>query len=154
MSFLLAFAIGVLAGLRSMTPPAAVSWAAHLGWINLGESPLAFMGATVTTYLFSLLAAGELIADKLPFVPSRLTAGPLTGRILLGGLCGAALSAAAGQSIAGGAAIGAIGGVVGSFAGYHARATLVRRFHIPDIAVALVEDAITIAGALFIVSRG
>jgi uncharacterized membrane protein len=154
MSFLLAFAIGALTGLRSLTPPAAVSWAAHLGWINLAQSALAFMGATVTACLFGVLAVGELIADKLPFIPSRLAAGPLAGRILLGGLCGAALCAAAGQSIASGAAIGAIGGVAGSFAGYHARATLVRTAHIPDFAVALVEDAITIAGAFFIVSRG
>jgi uncharacterized membrane protein len=154
MSFLLAFTLGALTGLRSMTPPAAISWAAHLGWINLSQSPLAFMGATVTMCLFSVLAVGELIADKLPFIPSRLAAGPLAGRILLGGLCGAALCAAGGQSILGGAALGAVGGIAGSFAGYHARATLVHTALIPDVAVALVEDAITIGGALFIVSRG
>ena len=33
---LLALLIGVVAGLRTFTAPAAVSWAAHLGWLPLG----------------------------------------------------------------------------------------------------------------------
>ena len=46
--YVLAFLIGVVAGLRAMTAPAAVSWAARLGWLNLAGTPLAFMGAAVT----------------------------------------------------------------------------------------------------------
>ena len=33
MIYLLALLIGVVAGLRAMTAPAAVSWAAYLGWL-------------------------------------------------------------------------------------------------------------------------
>ena len=33
--YLLALLIGVVAGLRTMTAPAAVSWAAYLGWLPL-----------------------------------------------------------------------------------------------------------------------
>ncbi|HEY1434389.1 MAG TPA: DUF4126 domain-containing protein, partial [Thermoanaerobaculia bacterium] len=40
----LAFLIGVVAGLRVMTAPAAVSWAARLGWLHLEGTPLAFLG--------------------------------------------------------------------------------------------------------------
>jgi uncharacterized membrane protein len=29
------FSIGIIAGLRSLTAPTVVSWAAHLGWLNL-----------------------------------------------------------------------------------------------------------------------
>jgi uncharacterized membrane protein len=154
MTLLLAFAIGVLGGLRSMTAPAVTCWGAHLGWLRLQGSPLAFMGATVTTALFTLFAVGELIADKLPSMPSRLAAVGLSARIVLGGLSGAAIAASGDQSMLVGAVLGGIGGVVGAFAGYHARATLNRQMGLPDIALAFIEDAIAIAGAFFIVSRG
>ena len=68
---LLAFLIGVIAGLRSLTAPAVVAWGAHRGWINLQSSPLAFMGATATVVVFTLLALAELVADQLPSTPSR-----------------------------------------------------------------------------------
>ena len=44
MVFLLALVIGIVAGLRAMTAPAAVSWAARLGWLDLSGSWLAFLG--------------------------------------------------------------------------------------------------------------
>ena len=62
----LAFGIGIVAGLRSMTAPAAASWAARLGWIHLGGSHLAFMGSLVAVWTLSILALGELVNDKLP----------------------------------------------------------------------------------------
>ncbi len=151
---LLAFAIGIIAGLRSLTAPAATCWAAHLGWIDLQQSPLAFMGSTVATSLFSLLAVGELITDKLPFTPSRLTPGPLGARILLGGLCGSAFCTAAGFSLLTGGLIGAGGGIAGAFMGYHARRSLTHTMKLPDFLVALIEDAIAIVGAFLIVRFG
>jgi len=66
-----AFAIGVIAGLRSLTAPAAVAWAAHRQWLTLAGTPLAFMGSLPALIIFVLLAIGELIADKLPATPSR-----------------------------------------------------------------------------------
>lgn len=59
MPLLLAFAIGFVAGLRSMTAPAAVAWAAYLGWIHLQGSPLAFMGSILAVGLFTLAALAE-----------------------------------------------------------------------------------------------
>ena len=69
--FVLALGIGIVAGLRSLTAPAVVAWGAHLGWLNLHGSPLAFMGSTTAVAIFSLLAIGELIADKLPMMQKR-----------------------------------------------------------------------------------
>ena len=40
----LTFVIGLLNGLRSFTPPAAVAWAAHLRWIKL-QGALALIGS-------------------------------------------------------------------------------------------------------------
>jgi uncharacterized membrane protein len=146
----LAFALGFVAGLRSMTAPAAMCWAAHWGWIDLQQTPLAFMGSTWSTVLFSLFAVGELIGDKLPFTPSRLSAGPLAARIVLGGLSGAALYAAVRQSLLVGAVVGGIGGVAGAFAGYHVRRAITQKLHVPDFLIAPIEDVIAIGSAFFI----
>jgi uncharacterized membrane protein len=151
--FLLAFGIGMVTGLRSMTGPAVVCWAAHLGWLNLEGSRLAFMESTAATYGFSVLALGELVADKLPFIPNRTSPGPLFGRIILGALSGAAICMAAGPSTIAGAILGAAGGVIGAFAGYRARAGLVRKSRLPDWVIALAEDLVAVGGGLFLVSR-
>src|SRR5205814_189913 len=97
--FALAFRVGVAAGLRALTPPAVVAWAAHLGWLNLNNSPLAFMGSTITVIIFSLLAVFELIGDVRPRTPKRTAPMPLLARILMGGLCGACICAADGYSM-------------------------------------------------------
>jgi uncharacterized membrane protein len=149
----LALGIGIVAGLRSLTAPAAVTWAAHLGWIHLSGSPLAFMASTWALILFSILALFELIADLLPKTPSRTAPGPLIARMVSGGLCGACLCVAVGQSAALGAVLGAIGAVVGAFAGYELRKRLVAGLNIKDIFIALPEDAVAISLALFLVSH-
>src|SRR3954469_9731967 len=94
----LALGIGFVAGLRSLTAPAAVSWAAHLGWLDLGGSPLAFMGSPAAVGIFSVLALAEFFGDVLPKTPSRTSPGPLIARVVTGGLCGACVCASAGQS--------------------------------------------------------
>jgi uncharacterized membrane protein len=42
--FFLAVGIGIVAGLRALTAPAAVSWGARLGWLNPHDCLLSFMG--------------------------------------------------------------------------------------------------------------
>lgn len=150
-AFLLAVGIGIVAGLRSLTAPAVVAWGAYIGWLNLHGSPLAFMGSTIAVAIFSLLAIGELIADKLPIIPKRTAPAPLLARIITGGLCGACLCIAAGQSLVVGAILGGIGGIVGAFLGYGIRRRL--SSHMKDLPVALCEDAVAIGLALFLVSR-
>src|SRR5438034_7760762 len=78
--YVLAFLIGVIAGLRAMTPPAAVSWAARLGWLHLENTWLAFLGFSATPYILTALAIGELINDKLPKTPGRKKLVPNTKR--------------------------------------------------------------------------
>lgn len=152
-ALLLAFAIGVVAGLRSLTAPAVVAWAAHLGWINLHNSPLAFMGSKWSVGIFTILALVELVADQLPNTPARTAPVGLSARIVTGALCGACLAVAGGAALAVGAFAGAIGGVAGAFAGYHTRVGLVRSLRVPDIAIAIPEDIVAIGLGLFLVSR-
>ncbi len=151
--FVSCLSIGFVAGLRSMTAPAVVAWAARIGWLHLTDSPLAFMGSTAAVVLLSLFALGELVADKLPQTPSRTTLLPLLARVLTGGLCGACLCASAHLSVLIGLLLGGIGGVVGAFVGYKVRKTLVSRLNLRDIWVAIPEDVIAIGLALFLVSR-
>ncbi|MEY2488375.1 MAG: hypothetical protein QOC70_317 [Verrucomicrobiota bacterium] len=151
--FAFALGIGVVAGLRALTAPAAVSWAVYFGWLGLHGSPLAFMGSIVAVAIFSLLAIGELIGDLLPKTPKRTAPAPLVARILMGGLCGACLCASANQSILIGVLLGGMGGVIGAFGGYEIRRRLVSNLNIKDIFVALPEDLIAIGLAVFLVSR-
>ena len=149
----LALGIGIVAGLRSFTAPAVVAWAAHLGWLNLQGSQLAFVGSTVAVVILSLLALGELVADKLPKTPSRTAVMPLLVRICTGAFCGACLTLAAKQSLPFGAVLGGIGAVIGAFGGYEIRRRLVAGFHLKDFLVAAGEDVIAIGLAIFLVSR-
>jgi uncharacterized membrane protein len=151
--FLLVFLIGAAGGLRSLTAPAAVTWAAHLGWLNLGNTPLSFMGSIAAVGIFTVLAVVELVADKLPSTPSRTKPPGLIARIVLGGLSGATVSAAGNQSLALGAILGVAGGLAGTFAGYKARTGLVRALKAPDSVIALSEDAVAIGGSFFLLSR-
>lgn len=155
MNYFFAFALGIgfAAGLRALTPPAVVAWAAYLGWLNLVNSPLAFMGSIVTVIIFSLLAVFELFGDLRPSTPKRTAPAPLITRILMGGLCGACLSAAMHQSLIVGAILGALGGLIGAFAGYELRKRLVAGLNIKDIYIALLENLVTIGLALFFACR-
>ena len=151
-TLILAFLIGVITGLRTMTAPAAVSWAAHLGWFHLENTWLAFMGFAATPYIFSALAIGELIADQLPKTPSRKAPIGFGGRIVSGALCGAALGATS-DSLIGGLLAGVLGAIAGTLGGYEFRVRLVRGIGGNDLPIALLEDAIAIGGAFLIVSR-
>jgi uncharacterized membrane protein len=151
--FVFTIGIGIIAGLRSLLAPAAVAWAAHFDLLNLNASPLAFMGSRTAVAIFSIFAIGELIADKLPKTPKRTAFAPLLARILLGGLSGACLFAAAGKSLLAGALLGGIGGVIGAFAGYEIRRWIVNSLRVKDLFVAICEDGVAIALVCFFVSR-
>ena len=149
----LIFAIGLVSGLRTFTGPAAVAWAAHLGWINLSGSKLAFMGSTWALALFTILALVEYVTDQLPSTPARTVPMQLGARLVMGMLAGAGLAVAGGASILVGVICAAIGVLVGTYGGYHARAGLVRWLQVKDVFVAIPEDVIAIGLGLLVVSR-
>jgi uncharacterized membrane protein len=149
MTYLLAFLIGIVAGLRTMTAPAAVSWAAWLGRLHLGGTWLAFLGYRWTPWILTLLAIGELVADQLPSTPSRTAPMGFIGRIVTGALSGAAIGASGG-SMLGGAIAGIAGAVVGTLGGHAFRIRLATALG-NDHPAAFIEDAIAIAAAVGIV---
>jgi uncharacterized membrane protein len=152
-SLFLAFLIGVCVGLRSLTPPAVVSWAAALYWIDLGRSRLYFIAGKPAVAILTVLALLELIADKLPSAPNRTAAAGVSARVVLGSLCGACIAVAGAHAAWAGAILGLMGSLVGCFGGFQARTRLVKALHCPDYVVAIVEDIIAIGGSLYIVTR-
>jgi uncharacterized membrane protein len=151
MIFLLAaLLIGIVAGLRAMTAPAIVSWAAQLGVLPLQGTPLAFLGWRFTPWIVSLLAVGELITDQLPTTPSRKVPVQFGTRILVGGFCGVAVGLGGGQPWMG-ALAGAIGAVLGTLGGAAARARLAAAFG-RDRPAALLEDIVAIGGGIAIMA--
>jgi uncharacterized membrane protein len=147
---LLCLVLGVVAGLRALTPLAAICWGAYLGWLHFAGTSLGFINHTVTVVIFTVLAIGEIFNDKLPKTPARTAIPSLITRIL-SGACSAAASA--GSGLIGPIIAGVVGAVIGTYGGYNIRHALVAKANLPDFAVAFVEDVIAIVGALLVVSR-
>jgi uncharacterized membrane protein len=145
---LLALGIGFVAGLRSLTAPAVVAWAAFLKWINLNGHWAAWVGYLITVIVFTVLALGELVLDKLPKTPARTSPPSFGARIVLGAFAGAVLGSAWGYTWTALGA-GAIGAVLGTLGGYQARSRLVAS-HGHDLPIALLEDAVAVLGGFAI----
>jgi uncharacterized membrane protein len=142
--------LGAIAGMRTMSAPALV--AAYLQRQQVaGSFWLGSRGAVVAT---RLLAAGELVADKLPGIPARTNALPLLGRALSGALVGATLSAVEKRPRLPGAALGATAAVAAAFAAYHARRALTHDLDLADPLVAVAEDTLALGmGRLLLAER-
>lgn len=150
--YVLALSIGIVAGLRAMTPLAAISWVAYSGSLSLENTWLAILGFAYTPYVLTLFATAELLTDKHPKTPSRKTFMPFAARIVSGALCGAALGAEASNVPASSFVMGAIGGVIGTLVGYALRVRLTAAVGGRGLLIALIEDAIAIFGAIAIVA--
>jgi uncharacterized membrane protein len=146
--YLLALLIGIIAGLRTMTAPALVSWAAYLGRLDLGGTWLSFLGNGWVHWVLTILALVELITDQLPSTPSRTVPVQFGARIVSGGISGAAIGSAAG-SMLGGLLAGVIGAVIGTLGGRAFRGRLAKAFG-SDRPAAFIEDAVAILGAVLI----
>jgi uncharacterized membrane protein len=146
---LLSLLIGIVAGLRTLTAPAAVSWAASLGILHLDGSWLAFLGHRVTPWILTVLALGEFVGDQLPSTPSRKVPMQFAARIVSGAVSGAAIGAHGGMLFTG-AVAGAFGAVIGTLGGAAARARLAAGFG-KDRPAAFLEDAVAVLGAALVI---
>ena len=126
------FALGVVSGLRSATPIALVRMGAR------NASSIAFTAA----------ALGELIADKLPFTPSRTSLPALGARLASGAYAAGAVAKEDEANVAIAIALGVAGALAGTYGGYNVRKWLTTKVHIPDLIVALVEDTVAIGVGL------
>jgi uncharacterized membrane protein len=148
MIVVLAFLIGSIAGLRAMTAPAAVAWAAFLGWLGVAGTWAGFMASPWAVGIFSLLALTEFVTDQLPGTPSRKVPPQFAARLISGGFCGAVLAAAPGGWVLALVA-GVAGAVAGTLGGASARGRLAASFG-RDSPAALTEDAVAVIAGLLI----
>ena len=143
--------LGVLSGMRSMAGPALAShYLMHHPSEAAAQSSLQWLGTPRAGWVTKLMAAGEIVGDKLPMTPSRIAPGPLLGRILFGGLCGAALCAAGGKRPGMGAILGSAGAVAGAFGFYYSRRYAGKVLKIPDPFLGAIEDALVYGTGIII----
>lgn len=136
--FARAVGIGALSGLRTFTPSAVLHLTRGTGGVRR---------------TLAAAAIGELIADKLPFVPDRTSPGPLLGRACAGAYAASEVVVRHGGIRTFAAIGGALGAIGATFGAYHARRVLVAR-GVPPLLAALVEDAIAVGGAVALRPRG
>lgn len=147
--------LGALTGMRSMAPGAVL--AEHVNgerrWLPRRRSTSKRMlSSRRVTAALGLLALGESVADKLPFVPARTEPVSLIGRAAFGGAIGAAVADMTGARSLLSALVGAGAAVAGAAAAYHGRRWLNRRIGVPDPAVGLLEDALVYAAGRSLVA--
>jgi len=149
MIYVLFLLIGITAGLRAGTPIAAISIGAWLGWHDLSATWAGFLGNIIAVIVLVIIAALEIVGDKLPQARSRKLPPSFIARVVSGALAGTLLGLPSGDWIVG-LVVGAIGGVIGTLGGYEARRWLAGQFK-RDLPAALIEDAVAIIVALAVV---
>ncbi|AUX42206.1 uncharacterized protein SOCE26_036330 [Sorangium cellulosum] len=142
--------LGLVTGMRSMLGVKILAATARRGAFD-GETGSFWhaLRSPVAQRVLTVLAGGEFLMDKLPNAPSRLSKGPLVGRLAIGALLGAAVSARSpyrNTRIAG-AVIGAAAAALGAFVGNRARTRADRgartgETRVPAPVFGLIEDAI------------
>lgn len=136
--------LGGMTGLRSMTPMAVLCWFAYLGHLDIGGTWASWAAKLVTAIIFTVLAAGEYVGDKLPNTPNRTAIFPLTARFAFGGLVGALAATGLHGSVIEGILLGAFSALVGAFLSFHLRQSLVKDQGYKDFWVASVEDVLAL----------
>ena len=144
MTWLLAFPVlGFATGLRTMTPIAVLCWFAYFRYLPLNGSWGFWAGTLVAACVFTVLAVGEWVGDKLPKTPNRTDLFPLLARLTFGGLVGALAATGVRGSLLEGVILGVLGAVAGTFVGF-----MLRRFFThhcgKDLPVAVGEDGIAL----------
>ena len=134
--------MGVASGMRSMASPAIASQLAKAGLLPEGNSPLGLLYRPGSAKTTAVLAIGELIADKLPFMPKRTMRPAVIARAFSGALGGAAICSSKKRSVLTGALLGALGAIGATYGGYELRKWAGARFHLPDPVIAVAEDAL------------
>ena len=138
--------------MQSMMAPAVIQWAARRSGLDLESTPFsAFKGPGIGRTAVAM-AVGELLAERMPFVPNRSESTVLLARAVSGGAAGAAMFKARRRSVLVGALVGAAAAVGASYGAYYLRKKAARYFNVSDRMVALVEDGLALSAGLIAVA--
>jgi uncharacterized membrane protein len=136
-----------LAGMRSMSAPALLShYFSRQPANGLSASPLRFLQKPLTASVLKVVAAGEMVADKLPMMPDRTAPPVLLGRLLSGALVGAAWYKSRHGSVLGGGLLGGLVAVGATYLSYALRTGASQQTGLPISVVGVGEDALVLAG--------
>ena len=107
-------ALGIATGMKMMSPAAIYSWEVVSGRQSVGSgTPFALLRDRRVAVIASLMAIGEVIADKVLPLPPRTSAGALLPRVAMGAALGGLLAADSDLPAPLGGALGGISGCVG-----------------------------------------
>jgi uncharacterized membrane protein len=140
--------LGLVTGMRTFTPMAVLCWFAYTGHLPVDGTWASWTAKLAAAIVFTALAVGEYIGDKLPKTPARIAPGPLIARLLFGGLIGAIAAASLDGSGVEGVILSLLGVAIGAFGGFLIRREIVARLGCKDWPVALVEDGSAILCAV------
>jgi uncharacterized membrane protein len=125
-----AVVLGGLTGMRSTAGAATLAFRHH-GW---------------APRVAAMMAAGEMVADKMPAVGDRIAPLPLAGRALMGAIVGGTVVRRAGYNAAIGVVIGGAAAVIAAHLAYRVRA----RLPVSNAVGGVLEDAFVMGvSALF-----
>jgi uncharacterized membrane protein len=142
-----------LAGMRSMSAPAFLShYLSQQPHSGLAGSRLRFLQKPFTAKLLKVLAAGELIGDKLPTAPNRTDPQLLVGRALSGALVGAAWYRSRHGSALSGGVLGGLAAVAATYVSLALRMGISQQLNVPTALVGVGEDAAVVAGGAALLS--
>ena len=140
-----AIGLAAIAGMRSMSAPAFLSnYMTKHPNRRLGHTALGFMQKDKTANIFKLLAAAEMIGDKLPATPNRIKFPALLGRGISGALVGATVARSQRKRSFGGAGIGLAAAIASTYISYYTRKKLSKGTFIPDPVWGALEDVFVI----------
>jgi uncharacterized membrane protein len=141
--------LGFATGLRSLTPMAVLCWFGYAGVLSVDNGWDDWVTWLWVAVLTTVLALGELVADKFPWIPDRVSPGPLIWRFLMGGLAGAIAADVLNGSNIEGILLGVLGVAIGAFGGFMVRRDLCEKLDCKDWQIAFAEDLVAIGCAAF-----
>ncbi|WP_423149707.1 DUF4126 family protein [Rubrolithibacter danxiaensis] len=140
---------GLIAGMRSLSAPALIShYLSNKISYRLNRSPLRFIKKPLINKGLKVLAVSEMVGDKLPAMPDRISGGVLAGRAVSGAITGAVIYKSSGGKITNGALLGCATAIVATYATFYLRKKMKAGSGLPDSLLGLAEDVIAIGGGI------
>lgn len=141
----IAIGLGALAGVRATLPNALLGRASTRP--TRGGSAGSWLGAGLGARLMTFASLLELVGDKLPGTPDRVTPSPQLARIGSGGLAAAALGRPRLGSMALLALVGGATAAVSTVLSFRLRRRAIQRWGLSSSRSGLLEDVLVLAAA-------
>src|SRR5688500_9184865 len=113
--------VGALSGARTMAAPVLVCDLLRGAADRESEAPARWLASRPVAWLVHAGAMVEMVVDKLPIAGDRTAPAGILARTVAGSCAGGVLSSLHCRGWLGGAALGGVGALAGTFATFHLR---------------------------------